>query len=297
MLKHFLFTLGIIPFVLASCTPKQNPLGSQLHPIHIAVVPGQDRGVIETEGKKLAEILHQQTGWYFDVLIPTSFIAVVESLGSARSDFAIMNTFGYLLAHKKHHARVRLRCTLKGKDRYYGQIIVRKNHIKTLQELNGKTFAFVDPASTSGYVLPSDLLEKSHIKPREVVFAGTHDGVVTMVYQGRIDAGATYYSEPDGETPQDARMLVKTQFPDVLDKVITLAKTDSIPSDPVVFRQDFPPEMEEKIISALKNIAKTPQGPSIFKKLYNFDNFVDATDQDFVNIRTLVDKMNINLAQ
>jgi ABC-type phosphate/phosphonate transport system substrate-binding protein len=49
--------------------------------------------------------------------------------------------------------------------------------------------AYVDPSSTSGFILPKALLDQKGIKPSESVFAMRHDNVVTMVYQKQVDAG------------------------------------------------------------------------------------------------------------
>lgn len=279
----------------SGCTIKSSQLGSKDRPIVFAVVPGQDRGILEDEGFKLEQELEKETGLHFSVLIPTSFVAVVESLGSARADLAIMNTFGYLLASKKHQARVRLRCTLGGKDQYFGQIITKDAKIKSFKDLQGKTFAFVDPASTSGYVLPTKLLNEHQVKLKEFIFAGTHDSVVRMVYQGRVDAGATYFNDPIGGEPQDARSLVKNQYPDVYSVVRIVSQTDSIPSDPIVFRKELPSEIENKIVLALKEIAKKSEGKRIFKRLYNFDDFIDSSDSDFKEIRATVEAMKLKL--
>ncbi len=61
------------------------------------------------------------------------------------------------------------------------------------------------------------------------------------------------------------RRLVKNQFPDVFEKVRILKLTGPIPSDPVVFRKDFPKEMEDKIIAALKTFSSTTEGAKALK--------------------------------
>ena len=50
------------------------------------------------------------------------------------------------------------------------------------------------------------MFEKMGIKPSETVFAMRHDNVVTMVYQGQVAAGATYYAPPDPVTPQNGQV-------------------------------------------------------------------------------------------
>ncbi|WP_374077086.1 phosphate/phosphite/phosphonate ABC transporter substrate-binding protein [Bdellovibrio bacteriovorus] len=272
---------------LMSCTSHEQ-LGGEKNPIHFALVPGQDTAVLLENGKLLEKWIHQQTGLHVKMQVPVNFVAVVEALGSQRVDVAILNTFGYLLAHDKYGANARLIGVNLGRSEYWGQIITKDPKIKTLQDLNGKKIAFVDPASTSGYVLAAKLFKDENIKLGEVIFAGKHDSVVTMVYQGRVDAGATYHTPAEDGVPQDARRLVKDQYPDVFEKIRILKMTGPIPSEPVVFRKDFPKDLQEKIVVALKSFPTTPEGAKALKNLYHLTGFKDCTDKDYDETRKIL---------
>lgn len=263
-------------------------LGSKKRPIKIAFVPGQDAGVLQSEGGKLSELLKKETGLEFQILVPHSFIAVVETIGSVKTDIALINSFGYLLANEKYGARVRLIGTYKGKREYWGQIITARPEIKKITDLNGKRFGFVDPASTSGYILPQQVLQMNKVKLAEQFFAGKHDSVVVAVYQGRVDAGATYHMPAVNGEPQDARGLLKTQYPDVYEKIRIVQTLGPIPSDPLIFRKNFPSKIEESIVQALLKIGKTPEGSIILKTLYNVTEFEPATDADYEPLRKII---------
>jgi len=285
VVKRILILLSLT--FLLSCTSRREP-GSAGNPIQFALVPGQDSAVLLENGKLLEQWIQQQSGLHVRMQVPVNFVAVVEAIGSKRVDVAILNTFGYILAHEKYGARARLIGVNNGMSQYWGQIITANPKIKTLQDLNGKKIAFVDPASTSGYLLAAKLFKDENIKPAETVFAGKHDSVVTMVYQGRVDAGATYHTPAEEGVPQDARRLVKDQFPDVYEKVRILKLTGPIPSDPVVFRKDLPPEIEEKLVAALKSFSSTPEGRKALKNLYHLTGFKDCTDHDYDEARKVL---------
>ncbi|MCB0369383.1 MAG: phosphate/phosphite/phosphonate ABC transporter substrate-binding protein, partial [Bdellovibrionales bacterium] len=266
-------------------------LGSKENPIKLFLIPGQDAKVLEDNGKKVAAFLEKKTNMHFDVKVPASYVAVVEAFGSKKTDVAIMNTFGYILAHDKYGAEAKLMGIHFGETSYKGQIITRKEHLKTLEDLNGKKFAYVDPASSSGFLMPTALMRKKQIKPKEFVFAGKHDTVVSMVYQKQVDAGATFYTpEKDGK-PQDARKLVLTQFPDVFDKIVILALTDPIPNDPIVFRKDLPADLKEKIKQGLIDLLKTEDGKDTFMKLYNMNGVISVDDSHYDKIRNTLNSL------
>ncbi len=285
-MKKVIWFVSVLIFVLG-CTSKKD-IGTKDNPIKIALVPGQDTQVLTENGKLLEAYLSKMTGLPVEVTVPSSFIAVIEALGSKRADIAIINTFGYLLAHDKYGVEVALTGVYKGRDVYWGQIIARKDGPKTLKDLNNKKIAFVDPSSGSGYVLPSKLLQDEKVVPKEVIFAGRHDSVVTMVYQKQVDAGATYHTPVDNGVPQDARKLVMTQFPDVFEKIVIIAKTMAIPNDPVVVRKEFPSALKKTVIDAFKNMAKDNEGKKILYDLYHMDNFKDADSAEYEKVQKML---------
>ncbi|MFN8789873.1 MAG: phosphate/phosphite/phosphonate ABC transporter substrate-binding protein [Bdellovibrionales bacterium] len=279
-----------------SCTKKQYELGSPENPIKFYVVPGQEIHVLKEASKDLKTYLEKELRKSFDVQVPTSYIALVEAFGTKRADVGIVNTFGYILAHEKYGATARLRIISFGRNQYFGQIIAHKDGPKSVSELAGKKFAFVDPASTSGYLLPAKLFKDRNIKPKEFVFAGRHDSVVSMVYQRQVDAGATFHVPEKNEKgqPMDARRLVRAQFPDVDTKVLILEKTGPVPNDPVIFRKDFPPELQDKIVAALRVFVKTELGQRTFRSLFNVTDFEPTNDQEYDKVRALLKEMGRN---
>ena len=293
MKKYFIILISLL---MMSCTSK-NEIGTHMHPIRFALVPGQDSVVLMKNSELLKTWILQQTGLHVTMQVPTSYIAVVEAFGSKRVDLAILNTFGYILAHDKYGAEALLIGVNGERSEYWGQIITKDPGIKSLQDLNGKKFAYVDPASTSGYVLPAKLIKDAKIKLGETVFAGKHDSVVTMVYQGRVDAGATYHTPAENGEPQDARRLVLAQYPDVFKKVRILQLTGSIPSDPVVFRKDLPPEIRAKLISALKSFGSTPEGEKALRNLYLLTGFKDCTDKTYDPVRKMLLDLSKNVQE
>ncbi|MCU0331624.1 MAG: phosphate/phosphite/phosphonate ABC transporter substrate-binding protein, partial [Candidatus Kapabacteria bacterium] len=178
-----------------------------------------------------------------------------------------------------------------GELSYRGQLLARADAgINSIEDLRGRRIAFVDPSSTSGYIYPKALLIERTVRTGEEVFANKHDNVVTMIYQGQVDAGATYYSPPDKRTGEqlDARARVKAQFPDVFNKVKIVELTADIPNDPVVFRDGFPEEMRDRIIKALLAYASTPAGVESLKKIASVEGLVRSSDTEYAPMQRVV---------
>ncbi len=283
--------LFIVAFSLLTACTSDHELGSVKNPIKLFLIPGQDPGVLEDNGNKVAKFLQEKSNLHFEVKVPPSYIAVVEAFGSNRADIAVMNTFGYILAHEKYGVEAHLMGVHFGQKSYQGQIIAKKGKFKKIEELDGKKFAYVDPASTSGFLLPTELFKKKNIKPKEFIFGGKHDTVVAMVYQGQVDAGATFHTPVQEGKPQDARKLVLTQFPNVFEKIEVLALTDPIPNDPIVFRKDLPLPLKIKVKEALVDYLKSKEGQDTFMKLYNMNGVIAVTDEHYDEVRKALQRL------
>ncbi len=280
---------AILTLSITACTIDKGELGSEKNPVKLYFVPSVDAKVIEANAKVIEKYLEENTPYKFETAIPASFIAVVEAFGSKRADIAAINTFGYILANEKYGAEAKLTALRHGSSTYQSQFIAKADGpVKSLADFAGKSIAFVDPASTTGYLLPKKALADKGIKTGKEVFAMKHDAVVSMIYQGQVDVGATFYSpEADGEI-QDARRLVKTQYPDVEKKIKIIELSEPVPNDPIVFRKEVPEEMKTKIIEAFMKFIKTPEGLQAFKNIYSYTDFKEAKDSDYDAVRAMI---------
>lgn len=288
-MRIFFLIIVLLGPILSGCHLKKDVLGTAENPIKFHLVPAVDAKVLTDNSKVLKEYLEKNTAYKFQITIPQNFVAVVESFGTNRADVAAINTYGYYLAHKQYGAEARLTVIRYGSATYQSQFLARADSkIKSLKDLNGKKVAFVDPASTSGYLLPLKTLKDLKVEPKDTVFAMKHDSVVTMIYQGQVDAGATYYSPPQNGQIEDARRLVKTQYPDVEQKVKIIELSEPIPNDPIAFRKDMPEEMKEKIVDTLLQFAATPEGQKALDLMLGATNLKKATDSDYDSVREML---------
>lgn len=287
--------LVLILTILLSHAVHADELGTEDNPVKFFLVPSSDSKKIENEGKILKAFLEKNTPYKYKIQVPASYVAVVESFGTKRADVASLATFGYILANDKYGVEARLVVLRHGQDKYKAQIITRADgKINKLEDLNGKTFGFTDPTSTSGYLMPNKMFKEKSVKPGKTIFLQKHDSVVTAVYQGRVDAGATFYSPPEKGQIQDARRLVKTQFPDVEEKVKIIGFTEEIPNDPFIFRKDLPEDMKNKITLALENFIKTEEGKKTLYSLYGVTGLKRATDKDYDAVRAMLKAENLS---
>ena len=161
--------------------------------------------------------------------------------------------------------------------------------IESLGDLKDKTFAYVDPASTSGHLYPKSLVLSQGYNPdkffSKAVFAGSHNAVILSVLKGEVAGGATY---------DDARAAVAKSYPDVFDKVRVIAYTKEIPNDTVTARKGLDPVLQKRIKEGLMKLAKTPEGGKTLKQVYGISGLMDF-DAFFDPVREASRLLNMEL--
>jgi phosphonate transport system substrate-binding protein len=289
--------------VPAKCDPLPNPvvvsagqLGSSDKPITIVFVPSGEAGTIAKASTALADCLNTMTGLSFNIQTGTSYAAAIEAMGGGKAQVGFLNTFSILIAEQKYGvipalANLRNYATndadpdkgLSGQLEpfYKGQFIANSaSGIKTLADLKGKTFCFVDPNSTSGYIVPRIILKANGINPDtdfKAAIAGSHPNVAIAVYKGDCDAGVTYI-----DVRTDKATNLQGTYPDILTKVTVFADTDRIPNDGVQYVKDLDPKVQAFITDALLAMSTDPGGKAVLAKLYSINAFekIDATFYD-----------------
>lgn len=267
--------------------PVASGLGSEAKPITMYFVPSEQVDKLTLSGKQVAADLEKLTGLKFKTAVPTSYGAVIESMGSGDADVAWLATFAYLIAHQKYGVNVGLTTTRNGLDTYKGEIIARADSgINDIKGCNGKTVAWTDAASTSGYVFPSALFASQGVKPGKELFAGGHPQAVLAVYQGTADCAGTFYSpnNPDG-TPADSRASQLKTYPDILQKVKIVGFTPDIPNDTISFRKDFPKELQDRIVNAMLYYASQPESKQPLNDVGSITGFVRSDDSRYQVVR------------
>jgi phosphonate transport system substrate-binding protein len=174
-------------------------LGSEDRPIQVLFVPSQEADVIIAGGELLAQELENATGYKFEVSVPNSYAATIESMCASPDDtVGFIPALGYVLANERCGVQAGLAAVRFGWPFYWSQILVRTDSgIETLEDLEGKTWGVPSVTSTSGFLVPSSQLIEAGITPGETVeFGGSHTSTALGVANGDVDFATTFFSPP-----------------------------------------------------------------------------------------------------
>jgi len=268
--------------------------------VTIGFNPAENVDVMETNGKLFSEYYKKHTGLTVKTFIATDYTALIEALRSGRIDFAFLPPFSFVKAEEVAGAKVLMKSVRKGRAHFYSAIIVRADKYKDLAALKGKNIAWVDPASSSGFIVPkASLITKAKIDPEKFfnkqVYAGSHDALVLSVLNGTVDAGATFSNDDKGEEGSWHQFL-KTD--EDRKKIKAVHISDPIPGDTLTTTVKFAnanKELVEKTIKLLSGMDKSDEGKAILKALYRIDSLVVATSKEYESLRKAAKVIDVDV--
>ncbi|MGY2491808.1 phosphate/phosphite/phosphonate ABC transporter substrate-binding protein [Cupriavidus sp. CP313] len=151
--------------------------------------------------RPLAEHLSRRLGRPVELRTVDSWEGLAKSLASGETDIALIGPWGYVLANHVSGAQVVSTILYDGKPDYFAIIVTHPDSgLNTIQDLlgpkgKGRSFAFGDKGSTSGYLIPLHYFLQQGLDPERhfgrVLFT-KHQAIQTQVTAGQLDAGADY---------------------------------------------------------------------------------------------------------
>jgi phosphonate transport system substrate-binding protein len=200
---------------------------------------------------------------------PADYNGVIEGLLGGNLDIAWLGASAYAkvyLTDPEVVEPVLVKYNLDGGYGYHSIGFARKESgIKDLKDMKGKTFAFGDPNSTSGYLIPSIEIPKLgySMKPGEyfgdVKFAGGHEQTIVGVYNKTYDGGVTWADGlgnwEDGYNSGALRKAVDSGLVDMTE-LVEIWKSPVIPEGPVVLRKALPAKVKQQMVELWDTLAE-----------------------------------------
>lgn len=307
-------------------------IGTADNPIKVLFVPSVSAEEIIAGGEILKGVLEEATGLVYEVSVPTSYAATIsEMCASPDNTIGFIPATAYVIGNDECGITVAMKSLRFGFTEYWAEFIIpRDSDATTLADLAGKSWAYPDPGSTSGFLVPNGMFTAEGVEPGESVEAGGHSAVVKAVYNEEADFGTVFFSpsidaernviwdgtlanadvpddkvascaldadgeiECDGVFPRDARRNIREEAPDVIQKIKIMELSEPIPNDTVSFAPAVALELQQKITAALSNFALND--PDQFAEAfdaYSWSGISYTNDSEFDFIRLLVQELGL----
>ncbi len=164
------------------------------------------------------------------------------------------------------------------------------SEIACLEDLRGRSIAWVDPLSASGYVLPRIQLAAHGIDPRtafaEERFYGSHQAVVRALIDGSADVAATFAGLDDvGAVSRGAWTNETGEY----SPLRVLATFGEIPADLIAVRSDVDPELRSALTAAFVDACADPAMAPLVKRTFGVETFAPDSFASYDGLRRAID--------
>jgi phosphonate transport system substrate-binding protein len=243
----------------------------------------------------IGDLIGQKLGCKVEIMIPTNYTAEIEAMRAGKLEIGEFGPLGYVLAHQVAHAdAVAAYGDKDGKPVTYTAGIVTwpGSGVTELKGVTGHSFAYSDPASTSGHLFPAYALKQAGIDPDKGVrafYAGSHGASFEAIRNHKVQAGELNSQEI--VAAQIAGSYKASDF-------VELWRSQPIPNDPIAVRADLPAAFKARVTQVLQNIDLSQLSADDQKIVGAYGaRTVPQTDAAFDNIRDLVKTLNIDLTK
>lgn len=280
----------MLGFMLSLVHP--HPALAQQKEILIGLIPEMNVFRQSERYKPLSEYLTRKTGVKVNLTILRRYGNIIDRFTSEKMDGAFFGSFtGALAIQKLGVVPLARPMNLDGSTQYWGYIFVRKDSgIRSVSDMKGKKMAFVERATTAGYIFPVAYLKDHGVKDldkffSDVFFAGSHDAAIYAVLDKKADVGAAKHSMYE---------RVRAADPRVDRELVILAESAKVPSNGLCVRKGLDKNIQKRLKEALLNMDRDPEGKVVLQKFGSI-KFIETTVADYKPVFDIARKAGIDI--
>lgn len=222
-----------------------------------AVVPAENASGVTERFTPWVEYLSKELGVKVTLRIANDYAAVIEGQKAGTIHVANYGPSSFVRAYTVTDGGVLPFATNinpDGSTGYFSVAYVKADSpAKELKDLAGKNLCLVDPNSTSGNNVPRFAMDGMGMEPEKffgkVVYAGSHENVITALAQGTCDVGFNWWNS--AEDTNLIRMDRKGMAKAADFKIVF--KSDMIPGSPDAFLKSLPEDLRAAIAKAYQD--------------------------------------------
>ncbi len=236
--------------------------------------------------KYLIKYISEKIGTRIEFTQRKTYNEVNLLLENGQVDFAFICSGAYVDPAVRNKVDILVVPVINGKSLYQAYIITPKGSgITKIEDLKGKSFAFTDPLSHTGYLYALkrlyDLGETVKHFFSKTIFTYAHDNSIQLVEKGSVD-GATV----DGLIYE----YLKKANPERVKNIRIIEKSEYFGAPPVVIQKNWDPILKEKIQKVFLDMHNDSTGREILNKL-SIEKYVYGNKKDYLTVRKYRDKI------
>lgn len=258
--------------------------------IAMGLIPAEDSQEILRDYEPFVDYMSEELGVEVEPFTATDYSGVIEAMRSGEVDVAWFGPLSYVLAADQAGAEaIAVPYEAEGEEPTYKSLMITQGgngEIEEVEDVAGKTFSFVDPSSTSGYLYPTQMLTEAGIDPdedlAESTFAGGHDASALAVANGDVDAGAVWDGQLDS-------MIESGAIEE--DEVEIIAESEPIPKDPIAVSEELPDEAKQEMQRVFLEAGEKLDADELGAE--DAIGYQETSDETYDPIRELADELEL----
>jgi phosphonate transport system substrate-binding protein len=262
---------------------------------NIGILGGENAQDRLTNQECFRAAMEEALGVPVKLFAPADYDGVIQGLLGGSLDYAWLGASAYAKIYLTEPEAVEVALTkqnVDGSTGYYSIGIARKDSgITDLATAKGKTFAFADPNSTSGYLVPGAELTAQFGKLEEyfseVKFSGGHEQTIVGVMNGDFAAGVTWADGlgnwEDGYNSGALRRAVDAGLAD-MNELVEIYRSNLIPEGPMVVRKALPQDVKDKVIKVTADLWETDKECAYNVAAGDAKDFVPVTHDVYLGV-------------
>ncbi|MVS99723.1 phosphonate ABC transporter substrate-binding protein [Devosia marina] len=254
--------------LLLTSTLVAPTMAQEITEFRIGILGGENAQDRLTSNECVRAYVEDLLGVETKIFTPADYDGVIQGLLGGTIDMAWLGASAYAktyLTDPEAVDVVLVKTNLDGSFAYHSIGIARADSgITSLADMEGKTFGFGDPNSTSGYLIPSvEIPQETGASMEsgdyfgEVRFTGGHEQTIVAVANGDVDAGVTWADGQgdwaDGYNSGALRKAVDSGLVDMND-LVEIWKSKPIPEGPIVLRRALPEDVKAQVVEFLSGL-------------------------------------------
>jgi len=246
-------------------------------PLYMGFIPQGNAVFMVKKWQPLADYLANEIQMPVENVFRFSYREITDALARGKLDLCLTGALMYVHTRDAADIRPLVRRKISGSSSYHSIIIVRKDSgLKTFSDLEGKSFAFADKESTTGYLLPIAMMREQGISDPEsyfskVIYAGNPDSVLLSVLTGNIDGAAIPSTRWQSENPNIKELRI-------------IWKSGPTFLGPFCVRSGLNAELAARLKKAFLRIGKNLDTLELSDHI-RIEGFEEAFDSDYDGIR------------
>jgi phosphonate transport system substrate-binding protein len=269
---------------LASSEPRPS--------LRIGLIPERNIFSQKKRYKPIAEYLSTRIHADVELVVLSRYGNIIENFVSNRLDGAFFGSFTGALAHRKLRVEALARPEYPdGTSTYHGLLFVRKDSgIAGVEDMKEKRFAFVDKATTAGWLLPLYYFKTQGVDDpstwlKETYFAGTHEGVIHDVLERKADIGAA---------KNTIFWLLASADPKISEELSILTRSPDVPENALCVRADLDESLKNDLRIALLSMDQDEAGKETLRS-FGAARFIDTDQDDYTAVFEYAETIGLDL--